>query len=44
MFTTKNANTDPLFLNESGSALNNANYLFHIKQILYLDLAESGLG
>ena len=30
MFTLKNAHTDPLFLNESGSALNRATYLFHI--------------
>ena len=38
MFNLKNVPTYPLFLNESGSALSRTKYLFHIKQILHLDL------
>ena len=38
MFKLKNVPTYPLFLNESGSALSRTKYLFHIKQILHLDL------
>ena len=34
MFTLQNAPTDPLFLNEMGSALSRGNFLFHVKHIL----------
>ena len=34
MFPCKNNPTDPLFLDEWGNALNRANFLFHVKQIL----------
>ena len=45
MFTLKNAPTDPLFLNESGSALSRANYLFISNKfyILGFDLTWFGL-
>ena len=34
MLTLQNAPTDPLFLNELGSALSRGNFLFHVKHIL----------
>lgn len=35
LFVSRNTPTDPLFLNESGNALNRSNFLFHVKQILH---------
>ena len=44
MVKLKNAPTDPLFLNESGSALSRANYLFHINKFYRLQFDFTGFG